>query len=162
MANSRLAFWVKSAASAAMSLPSGLPEHVGDGEDLARFLTSSGHYNATMARPTAFMPNPKNGETSVFRHGAEPLEELKAIAQAEVGEDRRIHGASIVKAGAVREAKIEVTELDIRAKEPPPRHADIVGWPWSKDDPDFGKAQQKELAALIAQKANKPLLRFSV
>ncbi len=140
-----------------MSLPSGLPEHVGDGEDLARFLTSSGHYNATMARPTAFMPNPKNGETSVFRHGAEPLDVLKAIAQAEVGEDRRIHGAAIVRAGAVREA-----ELEVLGKEPPPRHADIVGWPWSKDDPDFGKAQQKELAALIAQKANRPPLRFAV
>lgn len=153
---------MKSADSAGMNLPSGLPKHVGDSEDLARFLTSSGHYNATMARPTAFMPNPKNGETSVFRHGAEPLEELKSIAQAEVGEDRRIHGAAIVKAGAVREAKIEVAQLDVRAKEPPPRHADIIGWPWSKDDPDFGKAQQKELAALIAQKANRPPLRFSV
>lgn len=140
-----------------MSLPSGLPERVADGEDLARFLTSSGHYNATAARPAAFLPNPKNGETSIFRHGAEPLEELKAIAQAEVGAERRIHGAAIVKASAIREAKLEV-----RAKEPPPRHADIVGWPWSKDDPDFGKAEQKELAALIAQKASKPPLRFSV
>lgn len=139
-----------------MSLPSGLPEHVADGEDLARFLTSSGHYNTAAAKPAAFMPNPKNGETSVFRHGAEPFEELKSIAQAEVGADRRIHGAAIVKASVVREAKLEV-----QAKEPPPRHADIVGWPWSKDDPDIGKAEQKELAALIAQKASAPL-RFSV
>ncbi len=148
---------MKFAASADMSLPSGLPEHVADGEDLARFLTSSGHYNASAARPAAFLPNPKNGETSIFRHGAEPLGELKAIAQAEVGAERRIHGAAIVNASAIREAKLEV-----RAKEPPPRHADIVGWPWSKDDPDFGKAEQKELAALIAQKATKPPLRFSV
>jgi len=148
---------MKFADSAAMSLPSGLPELVADDEDLARFLTSSGHYNASVARPAAFMPNPKNGETSVFRHGAEPLEELKSIAQAEVGAERRIHGAAIVRASAVREAKLEVT-----AKEPPLRHANIVGWPWSEDDPDFGKAGQKELAALIAQKANKPPLRFSV
>ena len=98
------------------------------------------------------MPNPKNGETSVFRHGAEPLDQLKSIAQAEVGADRRIHGASIVKVSVIREAQLEV-----RAKEPPPRHADIIGWPWSKDDPDFGKAQQKELATLIAQKAGSPL-----
>jgi len=143
-----------------MSLPSGLPDLVADGEDLARFLTSSGHYNATMAKPTAFLPNHKNGETSVFRHGAEPLEELKAIAQAEVGAERRIHGAAIVKASVIRDAKIETAKLEVRAKEPPPRHADIIDWPWSKDDPDFGKAQQKELAAMIAQKAN--LLRFSL
>jgi len=139
-----------------MSLPSGLPEQVADCEDLARFLTSSGHYNATAVKPAAFMPNPRNGETSVFRHGGEPLEELRSIAQTEVGADRRIHGAAIVKASVIREAKLEV-----RAKEPPPRHADIIGWPWSKDDPDFGKAEQKGHAALIAQKAGSPL-RFSV
>jgi len=139
-----------------MMLSSGLPEHVADDEDVARFLTSSGHYNATAVKPAAFMPNPKNGETSVFRHGAEPLEDLMAIAQAEVGADRRIHGAAIVTANVVREVQLEV-----RAKEPPPRHADIIGWNWSKDDPEFGKAAQKELAALIAQKAGSPL-RFSV
>ena len=139
-----------------MSLSSGLPEHVGDGGDVARFLTSSGHYNPTAVKLAAFMPNPRNGETSVFRHGAETLEALKGIAQAEVGADRRIHGAAIVKASVVREAQLEV-----RAKEPPLRHADIIGWKWSIEDPEFGKAEQKELAALIAQKAGFPL-RFSV
>ncbi len=98
------------------------------------------------------MPNPRNRETSVFRHGAEPLDELKVTAQAAVGDDRRIHGASIVKSIVVREAMLEV-----RAIEPPPRHANIVGWPWSQDDPDFCKAQQKQIAALIAQKASPPL-----
>lgn len=115
-----------------MTLPSGLPECVGDEEDVARFLTSSGHYNSSAVRPAAFMPNPRNGETSVFRHGAEPLDELKAIAQVEA-------------------------TLEVRAGEPPPLHADIVGWPWQEDDPAFGKAAQKELAALIAQKAGAPL-----
>lgn len=139
-----------------MSLSSGLPERVSDDEDLARFLTSSGHYNATVVKPSAFMPNPRNGETSVFRHGAEPMEALKSIAQTEVGAERRIHGAAIVKASVVREASLEV-----RAKEPPPRHADLVGWKWSIEDPEFGKAEQKELAAVIAQKAGAPL-RFTV
>ncbi len=137
-----------------MSLPSGLPELVADGEDLARFLTSSSHYNVTAPKPAAFMPNPKNGETSVFRHGANPFEELKSIAQAEVGAERRIHGAAIVKASVIREA-----ELEVIAKEPPLRHADITNWPWSKDDPEYGKAQQKALAALIAQKVSS-LLKF--
>ena len=102
------------------------------------------------------MPNPKDGETSVFRHGAEPLEDLKVIAQKHVGTERRIHGAAIIKAAAVREA-----ELEVSAKEPPPRHANIIGWKWAQDDPEFGKARQKELAALIAQKAGRPL-RFEV
>jgi hypothetical protein len=135
-----------------MILPSGLPDHVSDEEDLARFLTSSGHYNASAVKPAAFLPNPKNGETSVFRHGKDPLEELRAIGQREVGSARRVHGAAIVKAKAVRAA-----ELEVKADEPPPRHADIICWPWDKEDPDFGKAKQKELAALIAQKAGTPL-----
>jgi len=33
-----------------MTLPSGLPEHVGDEEDIARFLTSSGHFSATAVK----------------------------------------------------------------------------------------------------------------
>lgn len=135
-----------------MTLPSGLLEDVGDEEDLARFLTSSGHYNASSVRPSAFLPNPKNGETSVFRHGKEPLDELREMGQREVGKQRRVHGAAIIKAKTVRSA-----ELEVRAGEPPPRHANIVRWPWHKDDPDFGKAKQKELAALIAQKAGEPV-----
>lgn len=135
-----------------MILPSGLPEHVADEEDLARFLTSSGHYNASAVKPSAFMPNPKNGETSVFRHGVDPIESLKQIGEEEVGAERRVHGAAILRAGAVRAAKLEV-----RAGEPPPRHADIVNWPWDANDPDFGKAAQKELAALIALKSGVPV-----
>lgn len=138
-----------------MILPSGLPEHVANEEDLARFLTSSGHYNASAVKPAAFMPNPKNGETSVFRHGAEPLEPLLLIGRQEVGIERRVHGAAIVKAAVIRRA-----ELEVRAGEPPARHADIIDWPWSREDPDFGKAKQKELAALIAQKAC-DFLRFA-
>lgn len=116
-----------------MPLPSGLPERVADEEDVARFLTSSGHYNATAVRPAAFMPNPSNGETSVFRHGGEPLAALRAMGEAEVGVSRRVHGAAIVRAGVTRSVG-----LAIRAGEPPPRHADIVGWPGAAQDPDFG------------------------
>ncbi len=135
-----------------MTLPSGLPEQVADEEDVARFFTSSGHNNSSMVRPAAFMPNPKNGETSVFRQGAEPLSDLIDIGAKEVGGMRTVHGAAIVKAAVIRSA-----ELELRAGEPPPRHADIFGWPWDPKDPDFGKAAQKELAALIAQKAGEPI-----
>jgi hypothetical protein len=73
---------------------------------------------------------------------------LVAIAREEIGADRKVHGAAIIRAADVRAARLEA-----RAGEPPPRHADIVGWPWSEDDPDFAKAAQKELAATIARKA---------
>lgn len=128
------------------TLPSGLPEVVADDEDLARFLTSSGQFNSTMAKPAVFLPNPKDRERSMFRHGAQPREDLWRIAREHVVKDgQTLCGAAVVKARRAREVL-----LDVLAVEPPPRHAAIVGWPWP-DDPDLRKAQQKERAAFLAQ-----------
>jgi hypothetical protein len=127
-------------------LPSGLPEIVADEETLARFLASSSYFNATTVKPAAFLPNPKAGmTTSVFRHGAEPRENLIQIAR-----DRRpdvtVHGAAVCKAAAVRSAR-----LDVIAEEPPQRHANIVGWPVDTDQ-QIQKAKQMERALEIAFK----------
>lgn len=128
------------------TLPSGLPEQVDDDEPLARFLTSSSQFNTLMARPSAFLPNPKNGETSVFRHGAEPRDALWEIGAVYVAGDRVLHGAAVFKARLVREACLEV-----KAHEPPPRHANIVGWPATGLDQQMIKAEQKERAMVIAK-----------
>ncbi len=129
------------------TLPSGLPDPVGDDEDLARFLTQRSQFNASMAKPAAFLPNPKDRETSVSRHGSEPLESLWAIGVQAAG-GRGLHGAAIFKAVAVRTA-----QLDVLADEPPPRHAAILGWPWDEADPELQKAKQKEMASVIASQA---------
>ena len=134
-------------------LPSGLPERIGDEEDLARFLTQSSHFNATMAKPAAFLPNPDGRETSVSRHGCEPLDRLWSIGLVAAG-GRKLYGAAIFKARAVRSAQLEVL-----ADEPPPRHAAIRGWPWIEADPELQKAKQKELAILIASAAGPSILR---
>jgi hypothetical protein len=126
-------------------LQSGLPEVVDDAEDLARFLTSSSHFSANGVKHAAFLP--KEGETSVFRHGSEPRGQLWQIA-AQIPGPRTLHGAAIVKARYVRAAG-----LDVVAKEPPLRHANIVGWASSAFDPEMGKAERKEQALLIAQQA---------
>lgn len=128
------------------TLPSGLAEVVGDDEGLARFLTSSSQFNSVMVKPSTFLPNPKDRETSVFRHGAEPREALWQIGLENV-RDRKVYGAALVKARQVRAALLEVA-----ATEPPPRHAGLVGWPWLSD-PELQKAAQKERAALIARVA---------
>jgi hypothetical protein len=129
------------------TLPSGLPDLVDDDEDLARFLTSSSEFNRAGVRHPAFVPH--EGEKSVFRHGAEPRADLWRIAQTYgVAGNRTLHGAAIVKARRVRDV-----QLDVEAREPPPRHANIVGWKWSEDDPDVGKAEQKEQALRIAEHA---------
>ena len=129
-------------------LPSGLPEIVDDTEDLARFLTSSSQFNTAGVKPSALLPNPKNAETSVFRHGSESSESLWRIGDQYLAGSRTLHGAAIFKAKHVRDASLEVS-----AQEPPPRHANIVGWPLSQNDPEMTKAERIERAALIAQYA---------
>ncbi len=129
-------------------LSSGLAEIVDDEESLARFLTSTSQFNAVGVKPSAFLPNPKNGETSVFRHGSQPEESLWQIGEEHLAGVRTLHGAAIVKTMHVRS-----TGLNVIAEEPPPRHANIIDWPWSQSDPEMGKAEQKERAIVIAQHA---------
>ena len=129
-------------------LPSGLAEIVDNDEDLTRFLTSSSLFNAAGVKPAAFMPNPQNRETSVFRYGSEPRERLWRIGSEHLTAGRTLHAAAIFKARHVRSS-----QLDVVPQEPPPCHANIVGWPWPQTDPELSKSQQKELASLIAQQA---------
>ena len=129
-------------------LPSGLPELVADEEPLARFLTSSSLFNAAMVKPAAYLPSPKDGNTSVFRRGAEPRDSLRKIAEAHVLGQRTLHGVAICAARHVREA-----QLSVIAQEPPPRHANVAGWPVTANEPEQTKARQKEKALLIAQHA---------
>lgn len=126
-------------------LPSGLPESIADDEDLARVLRSSGHYSSSCVKASAFLPA-KDGMTSVIRHGAEPAGELWQVAEAVVGSTIK-HGAAIFKATVVRAER-----LDVVADEPPPRHANIIGWPMNAD-PELQKAQQKEIALTIASRS---------
>jgi hypothetical protein len=133
-------------------LSSGLPEHVADEEDLARFLIQSNQFNALMAKPAAFLPNPRDHETSVSRHGRVPLESLWELGRAAAG-PRGLYGAAIVKTVVVRRLKLEIA-----ADEPPPRHAVIRGWPWFADDVEMQKAKQKELALALASAAGPPIL----
>jgi hypothetical protein len=128
-------------------LPSGLPEFVADEEDLARFLTQSSHFTSQMAKPAAFLPSPKDCETSVSRHGTVPLDALWRLGRQAAG-TRPLYGAAIFQARTVRAAQLEVA-----ADEPPARHAIIRNWPWIEGDPELQKAAQKEKALLIAKDA---------
>lgn len=134
-------------------LLSGLPEDIADDEDLARFLTQSSQFNKIMVKPAALLPNPKDLETSVSRHGSEPSERLWELGLAAAG-SRNLYGAAIFKAHVARK-----NQLEIVADEPPARHAVIKGWPWAESDPELQKAKQKELATVIASAAGPPFLR---
>ena len=129
-------------------LPSGLPEHVADTEPLSRFLTSDSHFNSFMPKPSAFMPGPSDSKTSVFRQAPDPLPALWDIADREIGLTRRVRAVAVLVGADVRRAR-----LDVHAHEPPPRHANIVGWPSDATDPEKMRAQRKEIALLLAQAA---------
>ena len=134
-------------------LSSGLPEHVDDEEDLARFLTQSSQFNATLVKPAAFLPSPKTRETSVSRHGRQPAQGLWRLGLAAAG-TRQLYGAAVFKARVVREVWLTVV-----SDEPPARHAVIRGWPWVDDDPELQRAMQKERALAIASASGAPLHR---
>lgn len=134
-------------------LPSGLPDQVADTEDLARFLPQSNLFNSEMVKPSAFLPNPRDRETSVSRHGLEPADHLWAMGKAAAG-TRTLYGVAMFKASVVRKAK-----LGVYSDEPPDFHAVIRDWPWDDSDPESTKAKQKALAILIASEANLVLLK---
>jgi len=135
-------------------LSSGLLVLVADSEPLVRFIKSRNHYSPTKkaVKPAAFLPNPKDGKSSVFRHPCEPVEELWSIGSGELGQNVHIHGAGVIIARAARDEGLEVT-----ASEPPPRHANIENWP-TDGDPEIAKAARKEVAIVLAARA-KLLLR---
>ena len=128
-------------------LPSGLLEHVADAEPLARFLTSDSQFNSTGAKPAAFLPGPIDTKTSVFRQGPQPADALWETADREIGVIRRVRAAAVLTTAAVRQA-----QLDVESHEPPPRHANLVGWPSTSDEADR-RAQQRERALLLCQAA---------
>jgi hypothetical protein len=139
--------------SPGLMLPSGLPEHVADEEYLARFLVQKNQFTASSVKPSAFLPSPRDRETSVSRHGREPIEQLWELGTA-AAVGRPLYGAAIVKTVRVRAA-----QLDVLSDEPPDRHAVIRGWPWLESAPDLQKAQQKERALSLASAAGPPVLR---
>ena len=128
-------------------LASGLPETVTDEEPLVRFLTSDGQFNKQMAKAPAFMPGPTDAATSVFRQPSDPVDAMWETAAREMP-DRPARAAAVLSAGAVRLATLEV-----KADEPPPRHANIAGWPTVANDPEATRAKRKELALQLAQAA---------
>ena len=129
-------------------LPSGLAEHVADTEPLSRFLTSDSQFNSAMPKASAFMPGPADAKTSVFRQAPDPLSALWDTADREIGLERRVRAVAVLTAAQVWQAK-----LDVEAHEPPPMHANIVGWPCAANDPELTRAQRKEFALLLAQSA---------
>jgi hypothetical protein len=108
-------------------------EQVTPSEVLSRFIMQTNWYRLSdnRVRYAAFMPNPKNGETSVYRISGISDREVWEIGDREVGlrRDKPILGRADIGASFV------ITKgLNVVPSEPPIRHANIIGWPEQKSE----------------------------
>jgi hypothetical protein len=122
----------------------GEAEQIHRDEPLARFIFSRRHFSPTkeIVKAPAFIPNPDDLQTSVFR-----IYDLIERQIRDVGEDvgrTQIPPRSPRARGEIKVQSVINVGLGVLPDEPPPRHAEIVGWP--RDD----KPQQLEIAKLLA------------
>lgn len=104
-------------------------------ESVARFLTSSGHFAKTKGtvKYRAFLPRPDDLTTSVFRVKGLPERKIRLLGNHFVREklppNRTLYGR-----GELEVADVVQVGLEVHPTEEPVRHADIVGWPDSKEE----------------------------
>ena len=99
-------------------------------EHISRFIFSSGHFSTqhNRVKHNAFMPVPNDG-TSVFRTSSLSEPEVWSIGQAiSTQRDQQLHAR-----GDLFARQIFALSLGLEPSEPPPRHANITGWPQEKD-----------------------------
>jgi hypothetical protein len=114
-------------------------------EILSRFILQRNWYRSSdnTVKYAAFMPNPKSGETSVFRTTGISDEEIWLIGEIEVATRR---GKPISGRADIETAVVISLSLRVVPSEPPERHANITGWP-------DGRSAQKLIAIKLAEKA---------
>ncbi|HLA11413.1 MAG TPA: hypothetical protein VJ023_12575 [Pyrinomonadaceae bacterium] len=116
---------------------------VGDNEKLTRYIFSNRYFSRQPPRVKTEAYMPSYGAVSVFR-----IDALGQAAIWEIGSDlgrkreRTLYARGDTKAHDARELG-----LDIRPDEPPPRHANLIGWP------ENDKPRQKVIALQIAAAA---------
>jgi hypothetical protein len=133
-----------------------VPRQVGQiqrDEPLARFIFSRRHFSPTkkVVKAPAFIPNPDDLQTSVFRIYELGEQQIRDIGEG-VGRiqspPRSPRARGEIEVNAVLNVGVNVgVGLHVIPDEPPPRHAEITGWP--RDD----KPQQLEIAKLLAAAA---------
>lgn len=98
-------------------------------EPITRYIFSSSHFSAqnNRVKHNAFMPS--SGEVSVFRTDTLPEPEIWAIGQG-ISTQR---GQQLHARGDLLTSDVLSLSLTVEPSEPPPRHANITGWPHEKD-----------------------------
>lgn len=111
-------------------------------ENLSRFILHKDYIRASdnTVKPAAFMPNPKNGETSVFRTSGIEANEIWDIGDREVASK---HDKSLLGRADILTINVIKKGLKVIPTETPERHANLVGWPEEK-------SEQKQIALELA------------
>lgn len=114
-------------------------------ETLARFIMQRNWLRTSdnTVKHAAFMPNPQNGETSVFRIDGISDQDVWQIGDHEVAARR---GKPLLGRADIPALNVMAKDLQIVPNEPPPRHANIVGWPEEK-------SKQLQIAIELAAEA---------
>jgi hypothetical protein len=108
-------------------------EPLAPSEILSRFVIQTNWYKPSdnCVRYAAFMPNPKNGETSVFRISGISERDIWKIGDREVGV---LRNKPVLGRADIGASFIYTKGLKVVPSEPPVRHANIVGWPEEKSE----------------------------
>lgn len=132
--------------------PNNIPD-VEDDEILARYATQSSHFRPSdkLVKQSLFLPHPRQ-ELSVTRHRQATEDEIWSAGNHVVAALKRtFYGRADIRAGECKIATLKVVAKPIKdnPKVPDnPNHADITGWPTSKEDQ---KAIALQLAASASQ-----------
>ncbi len=117
-------------------------------ETLSRFILQKQHWykevnpqTKSLVKYAVFMPNPNNGETSVFRTSDISDDEIWDIGDCEVSVKR---GKPVLGRADIISNIVISRDLVITPIEPPERHANITGWP---DERSKQRLMALELAA---------------
>ena len=117
-------------------------------EPIARFLLQKNNYSISKktVKPVAFLPNPSNLETSVFRIMGLTDNDIWNIGETYVTgpQGKNLHGHGVVIIINIQNLGLFVIPDNV-----PDRHANITGWPVEKDK-QLSIAQ--ELAAIATLK----------
>ena len=110
-------------------------------EELARFAVEKSYFRAdNTVRHNAYMPG-RQKAVSVFRQSGLPEEAIWELGMSHfaIPRNKQLLGRAVI---IVRDVSSQ--ELSVESAEPPPRHANILGWP---DEHEKQKEKALELAA---------------
>ena len=118
------------------------PPKISPLETVTRYLLQSNEFSPEKrcVNPKAFMPHSVRLDLSVFRIQGLESEEIWSIGKHVAAQ----RGKKLYGTGNIAVANIQKNQLRIVPNEPPPRHADIFGWPKEKS---AQKLKAQELAA---------------